>query len=167
MKKSQLNKRIMYTAIILCFLGGGISLPVMGQEFTEDSVEADDLNMENIPRAPVPQSEEKEFTYNPQGARDPFVPLVGPHLDDIVKPSGKEGLQISELALQGIQIGLGRTAIMMGSDGKAYGMREGDYVFDGKLVDITNDKVVFEKTIYDAFGREKEKKRIEIYLHRK
>ena len=82
-------------------------------------------------------------------------------------PPGLPGMQISELALQGIQIGLGKVALVVGSDDVMYAMRVGDRVFDGKLVQITNNKIVSEKTIYDAFGREKEKKKIEIYLHRK
>jgi Tfp pilus assembly protein PilP len=125
-----------------------------------------DPEMDNIPRAPEPEQQEKISAYNPQGARDPFVSLLE-GVDKDVRPPGLAGMQISELTLQGIQIGLGKTAIVKGPDNIAYGMEVNESVFDGKLIAIDNNKVVFEKIIYDAFGREKEKQKIEVYLHRK
>jgi len=122
--------------------------------------------LEDIPRAPSPEKVEKRTTYNPQGARDPFRSLLE-GVDKDIRPPGLAGLQISELSLQGIQIGLGKVAIVTAPDGMAYAMKLNDSVFDGKLVQIKNNKAVFEKIIYDAFGREKEKQKIELYLHRK
>ncbi len=75
-------------------------------------------------------------------------------------------MKISELKIQGIQIGLGHVAIVLGTDGKAYNMEVGQTLLDGKVIAIESGKVVFEKVILDPFGREKEKQRIELYLHR-
>ncbi|MBN1550421.1 hypothetical protein JW979_03080 [bacterium] len=137
--------------------------PPAAQPPADDTTE---IKLGDLPRAPVPQAEEKKFTYNPQGTRDPFVSLlVG--MDKDVRPPGIAGIKISEVNLIGIQVGLGKTAIITGPDNIAYNMRVGDTVFDGKLVEIEPNKIVFEKIIYDAFGREKEKKQIEKYLHRK
>ena len=75
-------------------------------------------------------------------------------------------MKISEIKIQGIQIGLGKVAIVLGTDGKAYNMEVGQTLLDGKVVAIESGKVVFEKVILDPFGREKEKQRIEMDLHR-
>lgn len=152
-------------AVAVCFL----NFTVFAQEpppMEPVSDPGQETSLDNIPRAPEPVTEEPQTTYNPQGARDPFRSLLE-GMDKEVRPPGLAGIQISELTLQGIQIGLGRTAIVKGPENIAYGMEVGDTVFDGKLIEIYNNKVVFEKIIYDAFGREKEKQNIEIYLHRK
>ena len=155
---------------IICFCSIIIMLLLItSATFSQEDVPATDPNtqLENIPLAPEPGSEEQSgFNYNPQGARDPFKSLFSQQMDDLRERSGLAGMQISELTLVGIQIGLGKTAIMQGSDGKTYGVKEGTLVYDGKLLAIKNNRVIFEKTILDAFGREKEKKEIEIYLHR-
>ena len=41
----------------------------------------------------------------------------------------------------------------------------GDIVFDGRVKAITNDKLIFEKWVYDPLGRPKPPKTIEIKLH--
>ncbi len=130
----------------------------------QDSASQDAIN--DLPKAPKPEKQEKRIGYNPQGSRDPFMSLLEGQ-DKDVRPPGLGGIQISELTLQGIQIGLGKMAIVKGPDNIAYGMHVGESVFDGKLIEILDNKIVFEKLIYDAFGREKEKQKIEIYLHRK
>lgn len=120
----------------------------------------------DLPMAPAPEPEESKFQYNAQGFRDPFEPLIGKKTIIVENLEGLAGMQISELALMGIQIGLGHTAMVKGSDDKTYAMKVGDVVADGKLVEIQQNKVVFEKQILDAFGRVKETKPIGIYLHR-
>jgi len=119
-----------------------------------------------LPLAPTPRpEEEKRFTYNHHGMRDPFVSLVEKESVDL--GSGIGSMKIQELTLQGILEGLGKIAIVLGSDDKVYPMRVGDSVLDGKLVSIGTNRIVFEKIIFDAFGREKEKRSIEIHLHRR
>lgn len=120
----------------------------------------------DIPRAPtpIPQSEQ-QFVYNSHGMRDPFVSLLINNSLDVSK-SGLAAMKISEIKIQGIQIGLGKVAIVLGTDGKAYNMEVGQTLLDGKVVAIESGKVVFEKVILDPFGREKEKQRIEMDLHR-
>lgn len=118
-----------------------------------------------IPKAPTPIPQEaQKFVYNGHGLRDPFVSLL---LKDQIDPSksGLASMKISELTLQGLQIGLGKVAIVLGTDGKAYNLKIGQNLYDGKVVAIENRKVIFEKVILDPFGREKDKQRIELYLH--
>ncbi|HPQ41931.1 MAG TPA: hypothetical protein PLV45_16300 [bacterium] len=140
---------------------------VMAQEPAPPAAEtqAETGEMAEIPKAPTPvPEEEQKFIYNSQGMRDPFVSLL---IDNRLDP-GKAGLgamKISEIKLQGIQIGLGKVAIVLGTDGKAYSMEVGQSLLDGKCVAIEGRKVVFEKVILDPFGREKDKQTIELYLH--
>ncbi len=138
-----------------------------GAATTPEAVGSSTQPAENLPLAPTPEPvTENQFHYNAQGMRDPFVSLI---IHNQVPPNliGLPAMKISELSLQGIQLGMGEIAIILGSDGKVYSMREGDSVLDGKLIEIQQNKIVFEQIIFDAFGREKEKKTIEIYLHRR
>jgi Tfp pilus assembly protein PilP len=154
-------KKLLLVFIAMTTVSIGFNTPFVFSQETAETQESSEL-----PKAPEPQKEEKRITYSPQGARDPFLSLLD-GVDKDIRPPGLQGLQISELTLQGIQIGLGKVAIVKGTDNMAYPLRVGDSVFDGKLVEITDNKIIFEKLIYDAFGREKEKQKIEIYLHRK
>ncbi len=163
--------------VLLCLLVAGslILMPlltdsVIAQEDVLPAEVPESANIEevesDIPLAPEEKpKEESKFSYNPQGMRDPFVSLL---VTTDLEPRGEgvAGMKISELTLQGIQIGIGKVAIVLGPDGNTYSLRVGDSVFDGKVTQIAGNKLVFEKIIFDAFGREKEKKSIEIYLHR-
>jgi len=169
MRNMKQIKRIIGKAWIMSMLLIVVILTVAQVGAQDETVpanqqDAPDFTAE-IPRAPTPvPAGEQKFIYNSHGMRDPFVSLL---LDsDLV--AGKDGLaamKISELKLQGIQIGLGEVAIVLGTDGKAYNMEVGQSLLDGKVVSIQGRKVVFEKVILDPFGREKDKQTIELYLH--
>src|SRR4030042_6412516 len=78
-----------------------------------------------------------EIYYDSEGLSDPFVTLlVGTDKDEEPgqKPPGIKGMTIGELAL----FGLGKwenqeVAFVTGSDGKAYTLKVGDLVFDGRV----------------------------------
>lgn len=125
-------------------------------------------NSETLPLAPQLEIKEEQKVAYTQTGRDPFVSLVEPSPDDSVieTTKGLPSMMIAELALQGIQIGLGKVAMFKGPDNNVYAMRVDDSCKDGKMVDIQNNKVMFEKLVLDEFGREKEKQQIEVYLHR-
>jgi len=112
-------------------------------------------------------SQREKTVYHTFGRRDPFKSLVEKGMNPGEnRPPGPAGMSISELSLKGIlNLPRGRVAVFEGSDGKAYQLREGDNVFDGKVVQVGENNVIFEKIILDPFGREKEKKLIEVKLH--
>lgn len=161
-----LKKPVTFTAVLLCMLMA-LSLTVLAQDAApapEGGAAEQEMTAE-IPKAPTPVPvDEQKFIYNSHGMRDPFVSLL---IDRELDP-GKAGLaamKISEIKIQGVQIGLGKVAIVLGTDGKAYNMEVGQTLLDGKCVAIEGRKVVFEKVILDPFGREKDKQTIELYLH--
>ena len=85
-------RQILFSLVLLGMLG--ILPAVLAQEPAAEGAEGTDTgavaaemsDLESIPRAPVPEPEEEKFRYNPQGARDPFVPLVGPDRDVSAAP---------------------------------------------------------------------------------
>jgi Tfp pilus assembly protein PilP len=90
--------------------------------------------------------------------RDPFAPLLnqkragGPSQDQL--PPGKPGLVIATLRLQGIVRGpAGMIAIVANPSQSVYFLREGDQLYDGRVVSIKLDEVAFHEYGKDAFGK--------------
>lgn len=103
--------------------------------------------------------------YSGAGRRDPFISLVE-GLEQAVSKVNIQYMNIADLTLKGIlQIPNGYLAIFEAVNGKSYLLKEGDQVYDGKLVRIEQNKVVFEKPEYDLLGTVKTKKQIDIPLH--
>lgn len=90
--------------------------------------------------------------------RDPFAPLVnqrrgtGPATEHL--PPGKAGLVIATLRIQGIVRGPnGMIAIVANPQQGVYFLREGDQLYDGRVVNIKLDEVAFHEYGKDAFGK--------------
>jgi Tfp pilus assembly protein PilP len=97
----------------------------------------------------------RQFSYDPAGRRDPFEPLVKANK---IEPEGKRprgiaGMLISEISLKGIvRDGSGHLVAMFnGSDNKGYQLREGDVVYDGRILDIDamRGEVLFRQRVDD------------------
>jgi hypothetical protein len=87
------------------------------------------------------------------GKRDPFFsPVVqqnGPACS-----TGKKCLEINAINLRGVvKSESGFIAVVTNNLGKAYFLRESDPVFNGFVVRITGDSVVFEETVEDKLGK--------------
>ena len=94
------------------------------------------------------------YTYDPSGRRDPFVDPLNAKTPDKeeIRPEGSEGMLINEVQLQGITIyGGDPIAVLMGTDEVGYFLREGDELWDGKIIAIDFDegKVVFQQKVED------------------
>jgi Tfp pilus assembly protein PilP len=96
----------------------------------------------------------------PAGKRDPFVnPVVrvagtggggGPMCS-----TGKRCLMISEMMLRGIvRTQGGMIAVVSNAANRAYFLKENDPVFNGTVVKITGDSVIFKENVVDNLGRE-------------
>jgi hypothetical protein len=89
------------------------------------------------------------------GRRDPFVsPVVdrGPAGGGCA--AGKRCLVIDQVVLRGIvRTPTGLIAVVANSANKAYFLREKDPVFNGMVVKITPDSVVFKESTVDNAGR--------------
>jgi len=101
---------------------------------------------------------------NLTGRRDPFLsPVVNRSMVGSGCSTGKRCLAIDQIALKGVvKSDNGMIAVVVNAVNKAYFLRENDPVFNGYVVKITGDSIVFKETLQDKLGkpftREVEKK---------
>jgi len=103
------------------------------------------------PEPAKPKAEEKKWAMN--GKRDPFFsPVV--HQEGSGCSTGKKCLEINAINLRGVvKSDNGFIAVVTNNIGKAYFLRENDPVFNGYVVKITGDSVVFQETVLDKLGK--------------
>lgn len=87
--------------------------------------------------------------------RDPFISPVQSHANGPINcGTGKRCLVIDQTNLQGVvKAPNGMIAVVANSANKAYFLRENDPVYNGYVMRITPDTVVFRETITDKLGR--------------
>ena len=92
---------------------------------------------------------------NLTGRRDPFVsPVVNRSMTGSGCSTGKKCLAIGEIALKGVvRSDNGFIAVVTNAMNKAYFLRENDPVFNGYVVKITGDSVVFQENMQDRLGK--------------
>ncbi len=68
--------------------------------------------------------------------------------------TGKRCLAIDQIALKGVvKSDAGMIAVVVNALNKAYFLRENDPVFNGYVVKITGDSIVFKETVQDKLGK--------------
>jgi len=99
-----------------------------------------------------PDAEKK---INLAGHRDPFVSPVRNHaVTGSGCSTGKRCLAIEQVNLRGVvRSESGMIAIVTNSLDKAYFLHESDPVFNGYVVKITGDSVVFQQSFEDKMGK--------------
>jgi Tfp pilus assembly protein PilP len=104
---------------------------------------------------PVEPKKEEPKTYSANGRRDPFLsPVVSRTMLGSACNTGKRCLAIDQIALQGIvKSDGGMIAVVVNALNKAYFLRENDPVFNGYVVKITGDSIIFKETIEDKMGK--------------
>lgn len=118
----------------------------------ETEVSADEALEQNLEEILEDPAGDDTYKYDPQGRRDPFRSLIGPtpRLSRENAPPGPPGFMIDELDLQGVvQTRQGYVAMVRGPDNTGYLIREGDKVFDGEVVRVTANSVVFRQAVND------------------
>ena len=107
------------------------------------------------PVAPKPEEkkpEEKKWAMS--GKRDPFFSPVVQAPTGSGCSSGKKCLEIGQINLRGVvKSENGFIAVVTNSLNKAYFLRENDPVFNGYVMRITGDTVVFQETVQDKLGK--------------
>jgi len=101
-----------------------------------------------------------EFVYRPKGRRDPFWDLLMGKSTKVKKEAkeGIAGLEIEQLELEGIVNRNGKyIALFKGPDSKPYDVQIGQSVYDGEIIEINANSVVFKKILTIALGGAKEK----------
>jgi hypothetical protein len=92
--------------------------------------------------------------YNANGRRDPFISPVVSHAGGSGCSTGKKCLEIGTINLRGVvHSETGFIAVVSNSLNKAYFLRENDPVFNGYVVKITGDSIVFQETLQDRLGK--------------
>jgi hypothetical protein len=102
--------------------------------------------------AKAPKAEEKKWAMS--GKRDPFFSPVVQQPSGSGCSTGKKCLEIGQINLRGVvKSEAGFIAVVTNSMNKAYFLHENDPVFNGYVVKITGDSVVFQETGQDKLGK--------------
>ena len=104
--------------------------------------------------APSEESVVPDGKYAANGRRDPFISPVVSHAGGSGCSTGKKCLEIGEINLRGVvRAESGYIAVVSNGLNKAYFLRENDPVFNGYVMKITGDSVVFQETLQDRLGK--------------
>jgi len=107
-------------------------------------------------KAPEPKKEEeKSKPINLTGRRDPFIsPVINQSAVGSGCSTGKRCLAVEQISLKGVvKAESGMIAVVVNALDKAYFLRENDPVFNGYVVKITGDSIVFKETVQDKLGK--------------
>jgi hypothetical protein len=97
---------------------------------------------------------EQDKKWAMSGKRDPFISPVVSHAGGSGCSTGKKCLEIGAINLRGVVHSDGSfIAVVTNNLNKAYFLRENDPVFDGYVVKITGDSIVFKATMQDRLGK--------------
>ena len=135
-----------------------LSLVVSAQE-NEKKDEQEPVVVEEGVQSDVPPG---EFVYQPQGRRDPFWDLTKGEKAKTEREEleGIAGLLIDELKLEGIIYANGEYKALMSGPSNAeppFAVTVGVNVYDGVIVKIDANSVVFKKILTMPLGGKKEK----------
>jgi hypothetical protein len=94
------------------------------------------------------------YSYDPGDRRDPFESLLNSRLatkERGPRPEGVPGLLIDEVGVSGIFVTPeGAVAqVQAANKEKSYLLRVGDQLYDGEVISISNDEVVFRQIVRD------------------
>ncbi len=97
----------------------------------------------------------ESYSYDPESRRDPFRSLVetreAPAEASSERPAGRAGLLIDEILVEGVfELPDGPVAqVQSAREETSYLLRPGDQLWDGDVISITLDEVVFKQVVDD------------------
>jgi hypothetical protein len=104
---------------------------------------------------PMPESAKEKKTISAEGRRDPFISPVVSRANGPACSTGKRCLAIDQILVRGVvKADAGMIAVVVNSLNKAYFLKENDPVYNGYVLRITGDSVVFKETYQDRLGKE-------------
>jgi Tfp pilus assembly protein PilP len=106
-------------------------------------------------KSPEVAKKQEPKVINITGRRDPFVsPVVNRSMIGSGCSMGKRCLAIDQISLKGVvKAEAGMIAVVVNAMDKAYFLRENDPVFNGYVVKITGDSIIFKETLQDRLGK--------------
>lgn len=142
-----------YLIYVSIFLAAFISLAQDKKATTEEKPDS-------VTKTTSQEMQMTGYVYKVMGRKDPFWnPLRGAKETLRQRKVGIAGLAIGELSLEGIMFVNGKyTAIFRGPDSnRPWEIKIGDMVYDGEVINIDSNKVVFKQMLPLAMGGKKEK----------
>jgi Tfp pilus assembly protein PilP len=105
---------------------------------------------------PAPPMPPDNYTYQPDGRRDPFLTLIGagtPQQRLGQRPAGPAGMSVDELSVRGIlQASDTLIAMIQGPDNRAYVVHSGDKLLDGVIKAVTLQGLVIIQEVNDPLS---------------
>jgi Tfp pilus assembly protein PilP len=128
--------------------------PAEGQPPAAEPAEPDLGNIDEILQGEEEVLSGNSFSYDPGNRRDPFKSLLAaPDRTELrgPRPEGVPGLLIDEIDLTGIfRTSKGFVAqVVAANQKKSYLLKEGDQLYDGDVVSINRNEVVFKQIVQD------------------
>jgi hypothetical protein len=110
------------------------------------------------PEAAAPAAAENNKAKKMITAEGRRVPFVSPVVNSATGPAcstGKRCLEIDQIVVRGVvKSETGMIAVVVNAINKAYFLKENDPVYNGYVLKITGDSVVFKETYQDKLGKE-------------
>lgn len=115
------------------------------------------------PAAPAPSPPQENYSYQPDGRRDPFTNLIGagtsadPRLGT-TRAEGAAGIAVADLTVRGVMQSRNRmTAMIQGPDKKTYVVHVGDKLADGVIKAVTLQGLVIIQEVNDPLSLVKQR----------
>jgi type IV pilus assembly protein PilP len=112
------------------------------------------------PAASHPPAAEN-YTYQPDGRRDPFLSLVGVGGEQHAmsrKGEGPSGLSVNDVSVRGVMESRGAlVAMIQGPDNKTYIVRQGDKLLDGTIKTVTPQGLIVIQEVNDPLSLVKQR----------
>jgi type IV pilus assembly protein PilP len=111
---------------------------------------------------PAPKPQADQYSYNPDGRRDPFLNLLNagiePRSTGGRKGDGPGGLSVSEISVNGVLHGrTGLVAMIQGPDKKTYVVHQGDKFADGTIKNIIPQGLIIVQEVNDPLSLVKQR----------
>jgi hypothetical protein len=128
---------------------GSKAQPVVAKKQVNEKIEVE------AKKKPADGKKEAPKTISMAGRRDPFLsPVVNRGFADSGCSTGKKCLTIEQIDLKGVvKSDNGFIAVVVNAVNKAYFLRQNDPVFNGFVVKITGDSIVFKQNMQDKLGK--------------
>ena len=102
-----------------------------------------------------------DYTYHPDGRRDPFLSLNGTGIDTrstTKRSEGPAGFMVGEISVRGVmQSRAALVAMIQGPDNRTYLIHQGDKLADGVVKSVTPQGLVVVQNISDPLSVQKQR----------
>jgi Tfp pilus assembly protein PilP len=155
-----MKQTILATYLLLIYLGCADAFAQ--QPAKSNPGEKSPMPAQAVNATPTPTSQAvvvPSYKYEAKGRRDPFRSLdvaatVQASAAPTVRAPGLKGQLVSEINLAGIVKSKNQyMAMATGYRGKTYFLQQNDDLYDGKVIEIKSDAVIFSQTLSDSQGK--------------